>query len=373
MSKKFYQIFVFLMIGFISIIFVNISSAQANENLDLYSHHFRPSIAMPQRTVSFSFSLIPEIGSTNLFEFKKVSTAIAGLMPDSDAETILGKMQEQLDILNSFQGMTTSPDVFITPRVHFGFNTKYLEFRFTAAAKSTNQGQLNGLVNELHESDFHIDLFGNYSLNLGETQTLFSGVTDNLMGGDTMLIGKIPLGRANMLIGSGAGVAYRYRHIFQLVAPAEITPENKIYTNNESFSRLIWGINALAGFEYLDAGNNFNPRIVFEARKLYSNYLEKYKPEFNMGFVTKLGKAGYFVLDILKLNDPKIKMEYMKTFLGNNEIAVGGVLRNDFGPEHLGYVALGLGGNFIKFNTMCFFTKDSVGGMVGLSLGWQPK
>lgn len=353
-----------------AVLFLGLMPEAKADLIDFYNHPFRPSVGARQKRLSINITLIPYVGSTNFMTYGDLGTLAKNFkMPEFDGDQ-LTKLQEMTQFVNKFYGMDSNMDAFTMPLFLVGFDTKYLEFKLAAGMKSFNNVAILGLREELDIMNVQKDEHDNYYLDLGKARDILRATSTNIFGGEAMVIGKVPIRKCKLLIGAGPYVGYRYDVSYSVMVSPALSEDDGIRELTEKNKHLVWGMNGMLGVEYNDGV--FNPRFVVEGRQLYNSYISKYKPEFNMGFSMNVWKIGNFAADLMKIHDPTIKMEFSKSFFGNNEVAVGHIWRNTFGDRYMGYVALGLGGKFVKLDLMCIYSVNAVGGLMALRVGWDP-
>ncbi|RMD67816.1 hypothetical protein D6817_00460, partial [Candidatus Pacearchaeota archaeon] len=199
--------------------------------------------------------------------------------------------------------------------------------------------------------------------------------SSSYFGTDAWAIGKVPFKlrsyELTLLFGVGGAIAYNVSYGMNVNIGDKLSVDENITTNNTEHHALLWNIGLMTGLEF-NGWQYLQPRLVLQVRDIYDGYSKRSMPKVDIGAEVKVWKIITIRSDVVDCANPMVRVEGSRTFLGNNEVAVGGVFRSPWPDRNFGYAMLGLGGKLLKWTIMTTFTKQTFGVFTGLNIGWNP-
>lgn len=348
---------------------------------ELRFQDFRPHLAESQEhTWNLSIPLLPYMGSTNYLQYSNIGNfvkAFSGFQAEGDNP--LAQMQSVINSVNKFHGLNANMNMIALELIKLNVNTKYFRLKLNMGAMSFNTARITGLQHKLSAGDIQMDENLKPFVNTGGEE-LARFTTSNLLGGEVWAIGKYPVQFKQyifeVMFGVGSAMAYRYQYSYGVMLEETLGVGKGFETFDESVTGFLWNFNMMAGlgfwgYKYIE------PKVVFEFRNIYNS---ERGPGLDFGIGTEVKFRTKHWKDILTLRadiynvqDPEYRVEVSRKFWGNNEFAVGGVLRSRYpGPRNFGYAMVGLGGKLVKVTMTSLFSYRSFGFMFGVDLGYLP-
>lgn len=322
-----------------------------------------------------------ELGFTNITSLKDTTIFIDALtklsMPEGDDFFV--QMYGFIASMNGLYNKKVNLTGVSLPIRILGICTKWFELTLDGGIINFSKAKVNGLEKKLDGRDIEIgeDWVPYLVVN---PQSVLKLTTTTLLGGEVRAIGKYPIKVGKYTITPLAGVVFSVGYIYNYTTSFKmdgvIRYDSGFTRSSQSGFGMSWTAGGVLGAQF-DGFKYLRPRIMFQ---FSTRLTEPYKRgtevdktfSYDIGVDLKIWKIATVRAEVLDMLHPEYRVEVSRGFLGNNEIAVGGVFNSDMFND-MGYVILGLGGKFIKVTTTAITNGKQFGLLFGLKFGYMPQ